>query len=568
MTDQDPEPTRRFSIETLLFALAFGLAVLLRLLRLGDLPLSDHEAAAALQAWQAAQGLHPVLGAQSGYVTLTAAIFYLFGSNEFLARLVPAVAGSLLVLVPWILRERLPGRSALYLAFIFAIGPGLLALSRTAGGAMMAVSFSLLAIAFWLTRRAYWAGASAGLALLSGPMLIPGLLGLGLAVLMNGGRFWEKPGGPDRDVRGDALRATSVAAGVFIFVGSLLFLEPRGLGAAFSAIPAYLGGWVAAQQVPLSRVLVAFFVYQPLGIIFGLVGLVYGISGRSRFAAGLGFWLLAALTLALVYPARQVADLAWALIPLWTLAALGLDRTLDFSRENPWETVGLTVLTVTLLGFAYLNFLALAMATTPPEDAGLRWGFTAGTIVMLAVVIALVALGWSARIARRGAIWGIVIALGLYTVSAAMGAAGLKAVTENELWRDSPAVVDADILTQTLNQLSDTTRGAVQALPVTVYGVDSSALMWVLREWNPQQSEQLPTGSDAPIIIGPDQPNVTFGAAYRGEGFTLRAAPDWDSASLGEWLRWLASREIPAEQDKIILWARTDLFPGGAPASP
>lgn len=556
--------SRRTSTETLFFALAFALAVFLRVLRLGDLPLSDREAAVALQAWQAAQGMHPVLAAQAGYVTLTTALFYLFGSNEFVARLVSALAGSLLVLVPWILRGRLPGRSGLYLAFIFALEPGLLALSRTAGGTMMAVSFTLLAIALWLTRRPVWTGTFAGLALLSGPALVPGLVGLGLAALMNGGRFWDADAPTERDLRGDAFRAALVAAGVFIFAGSMLFLLPRGLGAAFSAVPAYLSGWVTAPQVPVQRVLAAFVVYQGFGIIFGLVGLVYGISARSRLAAGLGFWLLSALTLALVYPSRQVADLAWALIPLWTLAALGLDRTLDFSRENLWESLGLMVLTLTLLGFSYMNFLALAMAPTPPTDATLRWAFTGGTIVMLGVVVALVALGWSADIAKRGALWGIVIALGLYTFSAAMGAAGLKAGSESELWRDSPETVDADLLMQTLDQISDTSRGAVDALPVSVYGVESPALMWVLREWNPQQSAEVPTGSDSALIVGPDQPDVAFGAAYRGQDFIWRASPDWDSAPLSEWLRWLASRQIPAEQEKIILWARTDLFPGGA----
>jgi hypothetical protein len=92
--------------------------------------------------------------------------------------------------------------------------------------------------------------------------------------------------------------------------------------------------------------------------------------------------------------------------------------------------------------------------------------------------------------------------------------------------------------------------------------------MWVLREWHPQQSQEAPTGSDSALIVGPEQPNVTFGATYRGEGFIWRVTPDWDTASLSEWLRWVASRELPAEQDKIILWARSDLFPGGAPASP
>jgi hypothetical protein len=590
------ESSRRSNTETLLFFLAFGLAIVLRLLRLGDLPLSDREAELALQAWQAAQGLRPVLGPQPGYVVLTAALFFVFGSSDILARLVPALAGGLLVLVPSILRERLPGRSAIYLALIFALEPGFLALSRTAGSAMLAVSLTLLAIALWFTHRPRWAGAFAGLALLSGPALLPGLLGLGLAILINGGKFWDEAVPPETDApvedspasastvgigepidalesltgtrREDALSAMLVGAGVFIFAGSMLFLLPRGLGAAFLALPVYLRGWVSFPDVPFSRLVIALVVYQAFGIAFALMGLVYGRSARSRLASGLGFWLLTALVLALVYPSRQVADLAWALIPLWALAAIGLDRMLDFSRENPWETAGLAALTITLLGFAYLNFANLALLVVPPQDAVVRWAFVGGTIVMLGVVIALVALGWSTDIAKRGAVWGIIIAFGLYTLSVSLGAAGLKAQPTRELWRDTPVTVDSDLLSMTLDELSVTSRGAVDSLPVTVYGVESPALMWVLRDWGVGESAAAPLDSASPLIVGPDQADISFGAAYRGQDFIWRLYPAWDSTNPYEWLRWIVNRDMPAGQEKIILWARTDLFPDSQNASP
>jgi hypothetical protein len=587
------ETSRRSNTETLFFVLALALAIVLRLFHLGELPLSDREAALALQAWQAVQGMHPVLGPEPGYVVLTAALFFVFGSSEVLARLVPALAGALLVLVPWILRERLPGRSAIYLAFILALEPGLLALSRTAGSAMLALSLTLLAIAFWFTHRPHWAGASGGLALLSGPALLPGLLGLALAALMNGGKFWDDAVPAETEARHqdspasattagssepvelarkgareDALAALLVGAGVFVFGGSLLFMLPQGLGAAFSALPAYLRGWVSFPDVPFYRLLLALVVYQAFGIIFALVGLVSGRSARSRLASGLGFWLLTALVLALVYPSRQVADLAWALIPLWTLAAIGLDRALSFSRENPWETAGLAALTVTLLGFAYLNFENLAMLPAPPADAGVRWAFVGGTIIMLGAVIALVALGWSADIARRGAAWGLVIALGLYTVSAALGAAELKAQPTRELWQDSPVVFDADLLSKTLEDLSITSRGAANSLPVAVYGVESAALRWVLRDWGAGDTAAASFDSASPLVIGPDQADASFGAAYRGQDFIWRLYPAWDSHNPYEWLHWLVSRDLPAGQEKIILWARTDLFPDSQNAGP
>jgi hypothetical protein len=139
------------------------------------------------------------LGPQPGYFLPTSLIFFIFGSSDFTARIIPALAGSLLVLVPFILRDRLPGKSAVILAFFLAVEPGLLAMSRTAGSPILAVSFTLLALSLWLTRHPRWAGFFGALALLSGPSLWPGLIALGIAWAV-AGRFKKQaddPASPD-----------------------------------------------------------------------------------------------------------------------------------------------------------------------------------------------------------------------------------------------------------------------------------------------------------------------------------------------------------------------------------
>ena len=63
--------SRERNLEYGLYALAFGLALTIRLLRLGELPLGDDEARWALQALDLAKGLRPVMGPQPAYVVLT-----------------------------------------------------------------------------------------------------------------------------------------------------------------------------------------------------------------------------------------------------------------------------------------------------------------------------------------------------------------------------------------------------------------------------------------------------------------------------------------------------------------
>src|SRR5215207_11425845 len=152
-----------------LYWLAFLVALGFRLIQLGASPLTDSEATLALQALHLAQGQAPLLGPQPGYILLTSILFAVINTTNFMARFLPAVAGSLLVFVPYFFRQKIKQRPALILAFLFAIDPGLVALSRQANVTILAVAALLFAWAMWRNRRAIPAGIFAGLAPLSPP---------------------------------------------------------------------------------------------------------------------------------------------------------------------------------------------------------------------------------------------------------------------------------------------------------------------------------------------------------------------------------------------------------------
>jgi len=171
--------------ETTLYALALLLALGLRFARLGELPLSDSEARLALDALDIVKGGSPALSSHVAYTNLTAILFFVFGGFNFLARFVPALAGTALVFVPFLFRDWLKPRAAILLAFFFAIDPAFVSLSRQAGSPILAVTFSLLAAGFWIRRQPRGAGIFLALALLSGPSLWAGLLGLLLAWMLS-----------------------------------------------------------------------------------------------------------------------------------------------------------------------------------------------------------------------------------------------------------------------------------------------------------------------------------------------------------------------------------------------
>lgn len=579
------------------FGLAFILALLVRLLRLGEVPLSDAEAAWALQAFDLARGLPIDFGPQPGYVNLTAVLFFALQSSNFVARLLPALAGSALVLAPAFFRERLGEKAAIVLAFVLAFEPGLLALSRTAGSPILAISLVVLAWGAWRNGFVRLAGFLAGLALLSGSALWPGLIGLALALVL--ARYFS-PDIPFEFDREQARQALYFAVGTYLVFGSLFLLAPGGLGAGLASLGDFFARFTADAGAPVWLPLAALFFYQFPALVLALVSLARLFERRDPLVIFLGLWFLFSLLLALLFPSRQVADLGWSLLPLATLAALEAARWLrsiapiieiyypklaepsDFSAALPdaddeilepeprpvyvssavWETLGMSLLTFILLAFAWLNFTGAALVTFDAAATQLRWLVTAGALVLLALSVLLVAFGWSKQVAAQGFFWGMLPALAIYSLALAAFAANLRPTATVEMWPTGPQTREIGVIATQAREISLMAHGADLALRIALVDVDSPALRWLLRDWRVSSSKALALESNPDLIIMPSQASMPeLEAGYRGATLAFRSYPGWEGTLLDEWLRWVVNHDLPQGYETVLFWARTDLFP-------
>lgn len=574
--------------ETTLYALALLLALGLRFARLGELPLTDSEARLALDALDIVKGGSPALSSHVAYTNLTAILFFVFGSFNFLARFIPALAGTALVFVPFLFRDWLKPRAAILLAFFFAMDPALVALSRQAGSPILAVTFSLLAAGFWIRRQPRPAGIFLALTLLSGPSFWAGLLGILLTWMLT--QFMAPRPAPveaEESTQVDTYTGTQIpseteessqllsptttslktdywslitaALLTLLATSTLLLLAPQGLGAWLASLPEYFTGWVTFGVVPIGRLFLALGVYQLFGIILALIAIVRGWMSAGRRVILLSLWMLVTLLLAVFYPERQVADLIWAIIPLWALAALELSRHLELVREDRIETVGVFIFTILLLVFAWMDFIALSITPIPSHEASIRIILFFGSLLLLALSVILIGFGWSERIARVGMAWGVTFLLGIYTLGVAWGASGLRDPNAVELWNSSPRIAQADLLSQTADEISEWATGQSDDLPVTVFGIDSPALLWSLRNHNPKVVLALDPAASPELIVTPPQDSLGLASAYRGQDFNWRQAPFWDTFP-SFWLRWLNFRELPSSSETVVLWVRNDLF--------
>jgi len=570
----------RLKNEGWLYWLAFLIAMGFRFIQLGASPISDSEATLALQALHIAQGQSPLLDPQPAYILFTSILFAITESTNFMARFVPALVGSMLVFVPYFFREKLNPRPALILAFLVAFDPGLVALSRQANGTMLAVTFLLFAWGLWINGRAIPAGVFTGLALLSGTSLWAGLLALALTWIFRRGTEARSTSDQSQmpnyqspvsnlQFSNTELRPTLLALiATLVFGGTLFFISPNGLSAWLSSLPAYLSGWVSPAVMTPGRMLLTFLAYEPLGIFLATLSILRGFRSKSKRIIRLGLWLGVSLLLAIFY--RQATELVWVIIPLLTLAALELSRSIEVQSEERVE-VGVVVTAIMIL-LIYIWFNISNIAVNPyaqipavmpifGEVQNPRYVILYGASAILIVCVALVGFGWSPRIASLGTAWAFTIFLGFYSLATAWGASGLRNLDGVELWTPDPKPLHADLLLASVNDISEFSLGHVDSQPVIIVGIDSPALEWVLRDHQVKVVSVLDPQVAPPLVITLPMDNLNLPSAYRGQDFTWRQTPRWDQIQNPDWWSWLVYRQLPRENETVILWARDDLFP-------
>lgn len=581
---------RSLTLEHAFYALALTLALAARLLNLGAQPLSDGEASWALQAQDLSLGQQAVFGPQPGYLALTSLAFSVLDNTNFLARFWPALAGAALCLAPFFFRKVLGRPAAVLLAFGLALDPGMVAAARQVGGPMLALGAFALALGLFYTYRYAWAAGFAGLALLGGPAILHGLLGGALALgalyaLNRRQPAIEPEETEDEQPALDVRQSLFIALGVVIVLGTLFIRFPQGLGAWIAGLPAYLRGWAVPSGAPALCLLAALLVYQPLALIFGLLGGVSAWRGEDDTGRGLSLWFALSLLLVVLYPGRQVSDLVWPLLPLWALAAMQLSaylRPLSETSHMDWEVEeGATARKVAfiqaggilvLMTVFWLNLVGLGQAGLTAQAGGnLRLLVMGGLVALVGVITWLVGLGWSWWAARGGLALGVCAALGLYTLSGMWGASQAGFANRQDLWQSTPVAGDARLLGQTLADLSEWSTGQSQEIDVTV-ALDSPALHWLVRDYPnvsfiPQEQAQTLSGSPSIVITQQAQFQPSLAAAYRGQDFVWWVSPGWSGALPPDATYWLVSRRAPVVEEQVILWARGDLFPGELPSA-
>lgn len=371
------------------YVLLAAVAAVLRLIDLGDRPFHHDESQVAYFSWvfydRGDYEYQPILHGPLMYY-LTALSYVLFGDSDLTARLAAAVMGTLIVVLPYLLRDLIGRKAALAAAVLLAFGPTFLYYSRFVREDIFisAINFGLLIAVFrYLDRPSP-----------KGPAIIGALTACAFATkeatfitLFVAGTFlmaaipfqrwrdgvWRAPGSiVDRLAAvGWIPWAYGLAAfwGVFTILFTVFLTNPPGL---WDGIYEGLDYWLAQQHVgrggePWYFYLAVLAGHEWPTVLLGLAGAV-AVLRRPTL---LGVFLIWAFVWSLAVYSWASERFAWLvmhpLLPLILLAAIGIRWLLTLRPAKlRLLTVPAVLACAAYLGFA--SFLVNAEHRADPRE--------------------------------------------------------------------------------------------------------------------------------------------------------------------------------------------------------
>ena len=245
----------RLDGEKLAWAVLLIVAVLSRTMGLGDRAMSHDESLHAVYSWQLYDGRgfqhQPMMHGPLKFI-LDAGMFFLFGVNDWSARIQVALFGILMIWLVWLMRPWLGKTGAFLTALMFTISPALLYHSRYIRDEVMLCALLILmivAIFRYLETRALkwliWTAVALGLAFttMEASFIFGALFGIFL-VLALVAQLWAADWPPAASGRRSSFRVlglvaiAGVATGAvaIIFKANLIGLVLVGVGVAAAAV--------------------------------------------------------------------------------------------------------------------------------------------------------------------------------------------------------------------------------------------------------------------------------------------------------------------------------------------
>lgn len=565
--------------ESIAWIVVATVAIGVRLIGRTNWPLSPAESSIARDAWALAQGtdLSTSADAHPATIQLTSLFFFLFGSSDGAARLLPFVAGIGMLAALYWLRAWFGNLPALSIAIIWTISPVMAyGTTRLDGGALLALSVLLtLALTMILhvspdRRKAVVLGIAVAIGLTSHPIawLVLPVTILTTMALTRGFRLG-----------GQSLPAIASFLGAFLVITSWFATRITAIPDFFDrSLAALWGDHLADLGSGWQATLVVLMVDEPLLLIMSAVGLAvivirpeWNISSHPAIFISCLTWVIPMITLGLLLANKGPGLYTSALLPLVVVAGLGLSMLLDGLASLGWRGGHPALWGVVLLGLmiAIVRF-AESLASGPGDDS-VAWLVNVaaiGLLILLPLGYLIIRLsagtGWHFVSVAIIIVTVIVAAIGLRTT---LMLPGTGADRPGELLRAGSSTLAVGSIEHRLRTYSrDATMNArdvrdpegVYGLMIVVQDELADPFAWYFREFPNllivEGPDGVPSDVEPDVVIAPDDQSGEWMDEL--DGPRLRAYP-WrfegpDSLSDSTYAGLLMSAVNPVEYPNLF----------------
>ncbi len=584
--------------------LVASLGIFVRWWDLGWRPLQPAEAMLALESLSIVMGEAAEIDVSSLLLNGNALMMLMFGASDGVVRALPALAGSLLVLLPLWLKPQL-GKSGTLMTMVFlAISPTLIFATRHNTPEVLTAAAGLTVVVCatrYMDRRnssAIYAGAVAfALLMASGYPAYTYLIAFApfVATRYLAGSLTrpatdasaaeeESPANPEtfgpREIVSDRrilARAGLLAGAVFAIVSTAALTNLRVIQAGLAGpLAEWLSGFGSTNLTSMGTQLATLVSYEGVLLVAALMGAVLFLRDRNRFGRLLVWWLVAGTLIGVIGGAEQSLALVAGLVPAALLAGSAAGRLLD-RLQGAGQLTNLIAVALGLIILSVPGYVSITFTSYVANNAGQR---TLALGFLISIVIAII-IGFTLSVFLHGfdvtsrSFAGAGLVAGLKITSRSFAVAGLVAgllftfrvatnlnlhpnANPNELL--TPAVTSPDVrrLMYDFGVLVDVIHINRAPRSVQIETGVGPVLRWYMRD---QENVSFVSGSSGSPSIYIGDPTVAppLGGAYVSQRYRIASSGQLRITRPDELTRWLMFREsstAPTNKD-VVVYAKT-----------
>ena len=584
--------------------LVASLGIFVRWWDLGWRPLQPAEAMLALESLSIVMGEAAEIDVSSLLLNGNALMMLMFGASDGVVRALPALAGSLLVLLPLWLKPQL-GKSGTLMTMVFlAISPTLIFATRHNTPEVLTAAAGLTVVVCatrYMDRRnssAIYVGAVAfALLMASGypaytyliafaPFVATRYLARSLTRPATDASAAEEespanpePSGP-REIVSDRrilARAGLLAGAVFAIVSTAALTNLRVIQAGLAGpLAEWLSGFGSTNLTRMGTQLAILVSYEGVLLVAALMGAVLFLRDGNRFGRLLVWWLIAGTLIGVIGGAGQSLALVAGLVPAALLAGSAAGRLLD-RLQGAGQLTNLIAVALGLIILSVPGYVSITFTSYVANNAGQR---TLALGFLISIVIAII-IGFTLSVFLHGfdvtsrSFAGAGLVAGLKITLRSFAVAGLVAgllftfrvatnlnlhpnANPNELL--TPAVTSPDVrrLMYDFGVLVDVIHINRAPRSVQIETGVGPVLRWYMRD---QENVSFVSGSSGSPSIYIGDPTVAppLGGAYVSQRYRIASSGQLRITRPDELTRWLMFREsstAPTNKD-VVVYAKT-----------